>query len=404
VPPSVRPRRGIAARPELTAFGGVFAVTLLGLLAIGVTLPVLPRYVRGPLDSGDLEVGIVTGAFAITGLACRPLAGHFADRRGRKRVVILGSLLSAIAGALYFIPAGVPGLIVARLFLGAGEGMVYTAGSAWIVDLAPPARRGRVIGLYGLAIWGGLALGPPIGDLILRASSFEMVWAFAAASPLLGVLIAVRIPSSFKPRDDAEFERRFVSHEALRPGLGLALAIVGYAAMAAFLVLHLDDRGIGHGPEVFTAFAASVVGMRILGGGLPDRVGAIRSAVAAGIVEAVGLTVIATAGSLDVAVAGAVAMGAGFSLLFPSLALLVVNRVPEERRAVAMGTFTAFFDLGVGAGAPIAGVAASLGGYPAAFAFAAACALGASAVALSLRRRGAETQDAMTALAGRPQG
>ena len=77
------------------------------------------------------------------------------------------------------MPGGSPGLIVARLFLGAGEGVVFTAGSAWVVDLAPPDRRGRIIGLYGLAIWGGLALGPPLGELILQASSFELVWAFA---------------------------------------------------------------------------------------------------------------------------------------------------------------------------------------------------------------------------------
>src|SRR5919106_3564976 len=168
------------------AFAGIFAVTMLGLLSIGATLPVLPRYVDGPLDGGNIEIGIVTGAFAITGLAGRPLAGHLADRRGRKRIVIIGALLTAVAGLLYFVPAGVPGLVVARLFLGAGEGMVYTAGSAWIVDMAPRGRRGRLIGLYGLAIWGGLALGPPIGELILHATSFEMVWAFAAGAPLPG--------------------------------------------------------------------------------------------------------------------------------------------------------------------------------------------------------------------------
>ena len=52
-------------------------------------------------------------------------------------------------------------------------------------------------------------------------------------------------------------------------------------------------------------------------------------------------------------------MGAGFALLFPSLALLVVNAVPDDRRGAAMGTFTAFFDVGVGVGAPLAGVAAT---------------------------------------------
>ena len=141
---------------------------------------------------------MVTGAFAITGLACRPLAGHLADARGasgRDR----GSISTAVAGLLYFVPAGVPGLIVARLFLGAGEGAVYTAGSAWVVDMAPPDRRGRIIGLYGLAIWGGLALGPPIGELILHATDYEGVWAFAAAAPLAGAALALRIPESFVP-------------------------------------------------------------------------------------------------------------------------------------------------------------------------------------------------------------
>ncbi len=171
----------------------------------------------------------------------------------------------------------------------------------------------------------------------------------------------------------------------MRPGLGLSLAIVGYATMAAFVVLHLDKQGVGHGAAVFAAFAVSVFAMRVIGGGLPDRFGSIPCIIGAGTIEAAGLLTIASATSMPVAVLGAVAMGSGFSLLFPSLALLVVNRVSEERRGAAMGTFTAFFDLGMGVGSPIAGVAAAVGGYQAAFVLAAICALGTIPLALSLR-------------------
>jgi MFS family permease len=360
--------------PAHAAFAGIFAVTLLGLLSIGATLPVLPRYVKGPIGAGDVAVGVVTGAFAITGLACRPLAGWFADARGRRRTVIAGALLTALGSALYFVPAGVPGLIVARLILGAGEGAVYTAGAAWVVDLAPPDRRGRVIGLYGLAIWGGLSLGPLIGELLLNAADFEVVWAFAAGAPLLGAAIAWRVPETFRPRPDhpPPHPKRLVAREALRPGFALSLATVGYATMAAFIVLLLQEKGYGHGAEVFVGFAATVVTVRLIGGDLPDIAGPRRIATAAGLVEAVGLTMIAVAGSFGVALAGALVMGAAFSLLFPSLALMVIERVPDERRGAAMGSFTAFFDLGVGAGGPIAGVAAALGGYEAAFLLAAA--------------------------------
>jgi MFS family permease len=344
--------------------------------------------VRGPLDAGNVAVGVVIGAYAITGLFSRPFAGRLADQRGRRPAVVLGCLIASLAGLLYLVPAGVGGLIVARLVLGVGEGMVFTAGSAWIVDLAPASRRGRVIGLYGLAVWGGLSLGPPIGALLLQISSYELVWAFAAAAPLLGALVAVRLPDAFRAAN-AEVRGPLVARESVRPGLALALASVGYAAVAGFVVLHLDARGIGHGPTVFAAFAAMVVLTRLVGGDLPDRLGPARCALAAALAEAAGLAAIAFAGNLTVALIGALAMGSAFSLLYPSLSLIVVGQVPEERRGAALGTFTAFFDAGVGLGAPLAGAAAALSDYEGAFLLAAASSLAAAAlIGLALSARG----------------
>jgi MFS family permease len=329
----------------------------------------------------------------VTGLLFRPIGGAFADARGRKPVVVAGAVLSAIAGLLLFVPAGVPGLIISRLFLGAGEGMVYTAGSAWIVDMAPPDRRGRVIGLYGLAIWGGLSLGPAIGELLLSEIDYGAVWAFAAAAPLIGAVIATRIPESYAPPPGSQPEgigariKALIAKESLWPGFALALTIVGYATLASFIVLHLDDRGIGHGAVVFSGFAATVVAMRIFGGWIPDRYGGARSAAAAAAVAACGSALIAVAQTLPAAVAGAVLMGAGFAIVFPSLALLVVNHVPEERRGAAMGTFTAFFDVGVGLGSPIAGAVATAAGYGMSFALAAVAALGTIVISLTIGRR-----------------
>jgi predicted MFS family arabinose efflux permease len=68
-------------------------------------------------------------------------------------------------------------------------------------------------------------------------------------------------------------------------------------------------------------------------------------------------------------------MGVGFSLMFPSLAVLAVDRVHEAQRGAALGAFTAFFDAGMGLGAPFAGAVAAVGGYPAAFWTGAGCAV-----------------------------
>jgi MFS family permease len=370
------------------AFAGVFAVTFAGLVAVGAVLPVLPRYIHGPLDSGNIAVGVVIGSYAVTGLLLRPFAGRLADRRGRKPTVLLGSAVVAAAGFLYLLPFGVPGLIAARLLLGAGEGAVFTAGSAWIVDIAPPERRGRVIGLYGLAVWSGLSVGPLVGELLLNASGYTAVWIFAGAAPLVGALIALRLPDPFRPAGPTE-RHPLIAREALRPGTALALASFGYATVASFVVLHLDERGVGHGATVFGAFATMVVLTRLIGGDLPDRVGPARVAIAAAAVEAVGLATMALAQSFGIAIAGALAMGAAFSLLYPSLSVIVVGRVPESRRGAALGTFTAFFDAGIGLGAPLAGIATVLAGYEGAFLFASAIALVSMlTIALTISSRG----------------
>jgi MFS family permease len=367
------------ARPGV-AFAGVFAVTFSGLLAVGAVLPVLPRYVDGPLGAGNIAVGVVIGSYAVTGLLLRPVAGRLADRRGRKPTVLAGSILVAVAGFLYLLPLGVPGLIGARLILGAGEGAVFTAGSAWIVDIAPPDRRGRVIGLYGLAVWSGLSLGPLIGELLLHASGYTLVWLFAGASPLVGALIASRLPDPFHPKPGEDEHHPLIAREAVRPGTALALGSLGYATVAAFVVLHLEARDVGHGAVVFGVFATMVVLTRLAGGDLPDRIGPARVAIGAAIAEAMGLATIGVAHSLGVAIVGAMAMGAAFSLLYPSLSLIVVDRVAETGRGAALGTFTAFFDAGIGIGAPLAGIAAALTDYEGAFLFAAVVAVASSAM------------------------
>ena len=376
------------SRSPYGAFAGIFAATLFTLMAVGAVLPVLPHYVKGPLNYGSVAVGFAVGAFAFTALASRPIAGRFADTRGRRPVVAVGALLAAAGGALYFVPAGLPGLIVARLVLGAGEGSVFTAGATWVVDLAPPGRRGRVIGLYGLGVWGGLSLGPLIGSALFDAWHFNAVWAFCVISPAIGVLIALTIPDPWRPGDRVP-SRQLIARESVRPGLALALATVGYAAMASFIVLDLNSKHVGHGATAFAAFATTVVVTRLLGGDLPDRIGPVRCAAAAAGVSAIGLTLIALADSLAVALAGAVGMGIAFALIYPSLSLVVVNSVPDARRGAALGTFTAFFDIGFAVGGPLTGLAASLGGYSAAFWLGAAFAIAAIVVAASLRRAAA---------------
>lgn len=360
------------------AFAAIFAATMMNLLAVGALLPVLPLYVRGPLDETDLMVGVVIGCYAVTGIVFRPLAGHLADVKGRRWVVVLGSLVSTLAGALLFLPLGIAAVLASRLFLGAGEGSVFTAGSAWVADIAPGEHQARLIGIYGLAIWSGLSIGPAIGQALKATGGFELVWAFVLLMPVISALVASRIREAYagRPREDSDDDSvTLISREALGPGISMALVSAGFAAMASFVVLHMKDEGVVGGAWVFTAFAASLVLSRLIAGGLPDRLGPRRVAVVAAVLEAIGLAMIGLAESLPVALTGAVIMGWAFSVLYPSLSLIVLRRVSESRRGAAFGTFTATFDLGVALGAPLVGLVITFSDYATGFLFAAVLAL-----------------------------
>ncbi|MEX0620191.1 MAG: MFS transporter [Solirubrobacterales bacterium] len=379
------------------AFVGIFMATMLNMLAVGALLPVLPLYVRGPLGEGDLAVGIVIGAYALTGVAFRPLAGFMADRRGRRWVVVVGSIVSAVAGALLFLPLGLAAVLASRLVLGAGEGSVFTAGSAWVADVAPKENRARLIGIYGLAIWSGLSIGPAVGQALMAAGGFKLVWLLVFTLPILSAVIAAGTREAYTVPTHLSGTGRgqsLISREALGPGISMALVSAGFAAMASFVILHMRDQGVAGGAWVFTAFAVSLVVARIIAGGLPDRLGPRRVAVVAALLEAIGLSVIGLAGTLPVALAGAVVMGWAFSVLYPSLSLIVLRRVPDSRRGAAFGTFTATFDLGVALGAPLVGLVITFTNYSSGFVFAAGLAMAVAAIQAVLifrESRGAAT-------------
>jgi MFS family permease len=377
----LRARKLAARHPGIVATAGVFAAALLSFVAIGAALPVLPTFVRGPLHANDLAVGVVVGAFALTDVVCRPIAGRQADHRGRRIVLIAGALAMAFGGGLYLLSHSVGTLVAARLIVGAGEGAVYTAGASWAVDLAPEDSHGLALGLFGLAVWGGLSLGPLAGELLRSAAGYDAVWTLTAVLPAATAAIALRLREPPRAAAAPLGRSAWFPRAAHRPGIALALANLGYAALAGFGLLLLRARGIGGGASLFTAFAVAVFASRLVLGRMPDRAGAQTTATAAGLLEALGLTIIALAGSLAVALAGAVVVGVGFSMLFPSLALMVVGDVGAQGRASALGAFTAFFDIGVGLGAPLAGAIAALAGYPAVFGVAAGAALCTAALA-----------------------
>lgn len=346
-------------------------------------------------------------ATALTALLVRPVSGHLADRYGHRLVMRAGALVITVGGLLYFLPLDLNGLVAVRLLLGAGEASLFTAGAVWVVSLAPHNRRGQLIGLYGISMWGGISAGTFLGAALLNLG-YGAVWGFGVAAALAGLLLISSVPApsgAGRPGEERQGEERqgegpdgegrrerrswgstLLPRPVLLPGLALALAAAGYAGLAAFVVLHLQARGVSSGVVVLSGFSAVYAGTRLFIGHLPDRLGPRRVAIWSGAGEAAGLLIIALAPNLPVAVLGSLIMGVGFSLLHPSLALMVMNRTDPSRQGAAIGAYTSFWDLGLAVWGPLAGAVATGFGYPAVFVVGAACAATAVVVSLCVRR------------------
>ena len=368
-------------RPYLPLFGTLFGC----LLGVGAPLAALPFYVTGELGGGDLAVGVAVAAIAAASIVARPVAGRLADRRGHKPVLLAGTVACTAAGVLYYAAADLAVLVPVRLLHGVGEAAVYTAGAAWLVAICPPARRGRVVGLYGMAMYLGITAGALAGELLRNLIGFGAVWAFCVVAPLAGLASALPVRPVPVPAGSPGWV--LLPRSVVRPGTGLALAALGYGALGAFAALHLADRGVSGGIAAFNAYGIAYVVVRLALGNWPDRFGARRVAVGCGLVEAAGLLLVAAAPNLAVAVLGGLVTGAGVSLLFPALALVVMNRTEPSRQGSAIGTYTSFWDLGVALGGPVGGVVAAVAGYPEVFVVMAVPALACAALAAARTRQ-----------------
>jgi MFS family permease len=358
---------GALAAAARRRFLGVVVAASAGYLSVGIVAPVLPGYVRGPLGGSDVVVGVVVGSVPMVMLLCRAPAGRLIDTRGSRGVLLTGLCAASLAGALYAAASTVALLLVARLAHGIAEGTVFTAGLAWVLADAPDDGRGRLIGLYGISVWSGLAVGPPIGQALFDAGGYDAVWAAVALAPLAGVLLALRL-AAVPPAPYHGGRRVLVPRGAILPGVGLMLAGSGIASLQTFLVLLCADRGFGGGAYALAVYATATLASRLTFGGAPDRYGPRRCMVAACAAGCLGQVLIATAHTWLVVGLGAALFGVCWSLVFPTLALLVVARVPAAERGAGLAAYSGFLDLAFGVGAPLLGVLATQAGYGAVFA------------------------------------
>ncbi|WP_287497009.1 arabinose transporter [Pandoraea sp. CB10b_02] len=372
------------------------ANVFLACLTIGMSLSVVPLFVHDTLGYHNVIVGFAVGIQSLATVLTRKFAGRTADQRGARVALMRGLLfvgLSGIAMLATSLVALAPAprlaaLTISRLLLGVGESLCITGTLTWAIACLGAPQSGRVMSWTGAAVFGGFAVGAPLGLALYGSTSLTGVAVLIALLPLVGRAVVARIPA-VAPAHQAGGALPYsqVLRIVFLPGLALALQGVGFAVVGAFVVLYFDASRWQGAALALSAFGLAFVLLRLIGGRWPERLGNLRVAQASLGVEAIGLLLVWQAPVAWLALLGTALAGAGASLIFPSLGIEVVKRAPAASRGTSLGTYAAFQDVAILLTGPLAGAVANPFGYRAVFLCGALAAVAGVLVVLALRAR-----------------
>jgi MFS family permease len=375
----------------LTApFLAISASVLAFFVASGLFLPATPRYTAGPLAGDNFAVGLVIGSFSVSSLLLRPFAGRWADRRGRRIMLIVGAVLQVVASAGHLVATTVPLLIVMRLLLGAAEAIYFVGALAAATDLAPEDRRGEAISLISTSLYLGVAIGPVLAEVLYSQSGFAAIWIAATVISVIAVGLSWVAPETL-PREARRQKNAgpFLHRRGIVPGLLVLCGGWGMGAYFAFLPLLSDQLGLGGAGGYLAVFALVVIGLRIVGARLPDQLGAARLSGTALLLSTAGML---TAGLFPTELGlwvATVLFGAGVAFTFPAIVAMAVQGVPPAERGAVVGTTSLFLDVAFGLSPAVLGLLATFTGYAPTFLVSAVvAATGAAYLLIVPRRRG----------------
>lgn len=319
--------------------------------------------------------------FGIAKAATNYLAGRLSDRFGRKHVLIAGWILAAPVPFLLMWAPSWNWILAANALLGVSQGLTWSTTVIMKIDLVGPRQRGLAMGFNEFAGYVALALSTLATGYVaarygLRPAPFQMGIGFVAIGLLLSAFL-VR-----DTRDHVHLEAQAHSGDADAAPIPSQAEIFRLATYReptlssisqAGLVNNLND-GLAWGlfPLAFAAAGMSLAQIgalaalypavwgfgQLVTGGLSDRIGR-KGLIGWGMwTQAIGIAVIAMSDRFAGFAGGAVLLGVGTAMVYPTLLAAIGDVAHPRWRASAVGVYRLWRDLGYAFGAVLAGVLA----------------------------------------------
>ena len=321
-------------------------------LAHHLTRPILPLYLVS-FGASSTVIGAVMAVFTITATATRIPVGLLIDRIGRKPFLIAGVALFAVGNFGYLWASGILLMLPFRMLHGVGWSGCTTAVATLAADIAPPKRRGELIGYAAMASSLGGAIGPVAGFALLQRFDFSGVFFGAAALLFVSLILAAFVKEpEHGPRNNhrQRWIDLLVIPETLLPAVAVAFLSFGHGGILTFLPIHALKLGLENPGLWFGLYALCLLLSRPVAGPLSDRISRRAVIIPGLILNLLGIGILALAASPAWLMAAAVVGGFGTGAAQPALMTVAVDQTSAQRRGQSMAQYQCFYDLGIGLG------------------------------------------------------
>ncbi|QEM10312.1 MFS transporter [Mucilaginibacter rubeus] len=346
---------------------GFVKFTFIGYFTIGLSLGVLPVFIHNQFGYNAMMAGVVISLQYLSTFLFRGYAGNIIDKKGPKTAVLSGTAGFAISGLFLFVAFLFKdhrelclGLIaLTRLVTGFAEGLIGSSPINWSINTVGEQNTAKAISYNGIASYGGLAIGAPVGILLDNNYGIAGISIVVFILGIGGYLLAKRKADALIK--SSEQRKSFVSVlKTVAPyGICLTLAALGFGTISTFITLYYAYLNWTNAVLCLSVFSVFFILGRLIFAGAIDNYGGLKTSVACIALESVGLMVLWLANMPEVALIGAGITGLGFSLVFPALGVEAVKLVPGSNKGAALGAYGLFLDISLGLTGPLVGGVAS---------------------------------------------
>jgi multidrug resistance protein len=347
-------------------FGTLFFSIFAAVTGVGIVVPLLPVYAH-ELGAGGLAIGFIFGSFALSRTLFLPYFGRLSDRKGRKRLIVIGLFSYACLSLAFMLAQNVAALVIIRFFQGIASSMMMPAIQAYVGDITPQGREGFTMGFFNMSIFFGLSLGPILGG------SIKDLWGLDASFLSMGILSLVGffLSISFLPPSHEEMvmkksrsplpwkvllrDRETIGLFCFRLNYTACIGIIwGFLPVFADTQFALSSANIGF-LVMLGVFISGIIHLPM--GYLADRISRRMMIVFGGLVVAGGMIYFTRSASLADLVIASILFGLGGGISMPAhMAIAVFKGNQSDAMGSLMGLMTMAHSLGILMGSSFAGL------------------------------------------------